>query len=80
MVDRIAALSRDLVPAFEVDRARNMLADLEQQSVTARQQWRVQSARLTQGAAARPARGGRAAGARPRPDHADRPRPRCWTT
>ena len=47
VVDRIAALSRDLVPAFEVDRARNMLADLEQQSVSARQQWRVQSARLT---------------------------------
>ena len=47
VVDRIATLSRDLVPAFEVDRARNMLADLEQQAVSARQQWRVQSARLT---------------------------------
>ena len=47
LVERIAALSRDLVPAFEVDRARNMLADLEQQAVSARQQWRVQSARLT---------------------------------
>ena len=47
VVNRIATLSRDLVPAFEVDRARNMLADLSQQSVTARQQWRVQSARLT---------------------------------
>ena len=44
LVERIAALSRDLVPAFEVDRARNMLADLEQQAVSARQQWRVQSA------------------------------------
>ena len=47
LVDRIAGLSRDLVPAFEVDRARNMVADLEQQAVSARQQWRVQSARLT---------------------------------
>ncbi len=47
VVGRIAALSRDLVQPFEVDRARNMLADLEQQAVAARQQWRVQSARLT---------------------------------
>jgi outer membrane protein TolC len=47
VVNRIATLSRDLVPAFEVDRARNMLADLSQQSVQARQEWRVQSARLT---------------------------------
>ncbi|MDR3636754.1 MAG: TolC family protein [Isosphaeraceae bacterium] len=47
LVDRITALSRDLVSGFEVDRARNMLADLEQQAVSARQQWRVQSARLT---------------------------------
>ena len=47
VLGRIAALSRDLVPPFEVDRARNMLADLEQQAVAARQQWRVQSARLT---------------------------------
>jgi outer membrane protein TolC len=44
---RITSLSRDLVSEFEVDRARNMLADLEQQAVSARQQWRVQSARLT---------------------------------
>ena len=47
VVGRITGLSKDLVPGFEVDRARNMLADLEQQSVSARQQWRVQSARLT---------------------------------
>ena len=47
VVERIASLSRDLVSEFEVDRARNMLADLEQQAVSARQQWRVQSARLT---------------------------------
>jgi outer membrane protein TolC len=47
LVNRIAALSADLAQPFEVDRARNMLADLEQQAVAARQQWRVQSARLT---------------------------------
>jgi len=47
VVGRITAMSTDLVPVFEVDRARNMLADLEQQAVSARQQWRVQSARLT---------------------------------
>ena len=50
-----------------------MLADLEQQAVSARQQWRVQSARPDEGAPARPPRGGRAARARPPPDHADRP-------
>ena len=44
LVERIATLSRDLVSRFEVDRARNMLADLEQQAAMARQQWRVQSA------------------------------------
>src|SRR5271157_6567938 len=31
LVDRISRLSKDLVPRVEVDRARNMLADLEQQ-------------------------------------------------
>ncbi len=48
LVERIAQLSRELVPAVEVDRARNMLADLEQQSVLACQRWRVSSADLTQ--------------------------------
>ena len=38
----------ELVPKVEVDRARNMLADLEQQAVRSRQEWRVQSADLTQ--------------------------------
>ena len=47
VVNKIEALSRDLVSKFEVDRAKNMLADLMQQSVVARQQWRVQSANLT---------------------------------
>ena len=48
LVERIATMSRDLVPVVEVDRARNMLADLEQRAVSARQDWRVQSANLTQ--------------------------------
>jgi outer membrane protein TolC len=47
LVQDIDELSRDLVPAVEVDRARNLLADLEQQAVTARQMWRMASADLT---------------------------------
>lgn len=43
----IGSLSRDLVPAVEVDRALNALADLEQQAVSARQFWRRSSADLT---------------------------------
>jgi outer membrane protein TolC len=48
LVERVSQLSKELVPQVEVDRARNMLADLEQRSVSARQEWRVQSANLTQ--------------------------------
>jgi outer membrane protein TolC len=48
LVDRIIQLSKELVPTVEIDRARNMLADLEQQAVSARQEWRVASADLTQ--------------------------------
>ena len=48
LVARISLLSKDLVPKVEVDRARNLLADLEQEAVSARQEWRVQSANLTQ--------------------------------
>jgi outer membrane protein TolC len=48
LLERIATLSRDLVPRLEVDRARNMLADLEQRAVSERQQWRVRSADLSQ--------------------------------
>ncbi len=47
LVERIASLSNELVPIVEVDRARNLLADLEQQSVSAQEAWRVNSARLT---------------------------------
>ncbi|MHB1425957.1 MAG: TolC family protein [Gemmataceae bacterium] len=47
LVADIDALRRDLVPSVEVDRARNLLADLEQHAVSARQYWRVASANLT---------------------------------
>ncbi len=48
LVAAIKALSKDLVPGVEVDRARNLLAFLEQQAVMARANWRVASADLTQ--------------------------------
>lgn len=48
LVEEISALSRDLVQSSEIDRARNLLADLEQEAVSARQLWRVSSAKLTQ--------------------------------
>jgi hypothetical protein len=47
LIEKIADLGRDLVPLVEVDRARNMVADLEQQAVSAREEWRVASAELT---------------------------------
>ena len=47
LVDQIASLSNELVSKFEVERARTLLADLEQQAVSERQAWRVQSANLT---------------------------------
>jgi outer membrane protein TolC len=47
LIAAIDALSRDLAPAVEVDRARNLLAFLEQQAVSARENWRVASADLT---------------------------------
>jgi outer membrane protein TolC len=48
LVERIDNLSKEFVPKVEVDRARNMLADLEQTAVSERQEWRVASADLTQ--------------------------------
>jgi outer membrane protein TolC len=48
LVERITQLSEELVPIVEVDRARNMVADLEQRATSAREFWRVQSANLTQ--------------------------------
>lgn len=47
-VQRIEAMSKDLTPRAEVDRARRMLADLEQRATSAREAWRVSSADLTQ--------------------------------
>jgi outer membrane protein TolC len=48
LVKRIDSLSAELVSKVEVERAKNLLADLEQRSVSSRQSWRVSSARLTQ--------------------------------
>jgi outer membrane protein TolC len=48
LVDRVARLSEDLVPKIEVDRALQMLADMQQHAVLARQAWRVASANLTE--------------------------------
>lgn len=43
LVERIASLSNELVPIVEVERAKNLLADLEQQATASRQAWRVSS-------------------------------------
>ncbi len=48
LVRRIEQLSGELVTKVEIERARNFLADLEQLAATSRQEWRVQSANLTQ--------------------------------
>ena len=48
LVEKITDLSKELVPRVEVERSRNILADLEQRAVSARQEWRVASADLTQ--------------------------------
>jgi outer membrane protein TolC len=48
LVNRITELGRELVPNVEIDRVKTLLADLEQRAATARQDWRVQSANLTQ--------------------------------
>ena len=48
LVERISNLSRELVPRVEVDRARNLVADLQQQATRSREAWRVKSADLTQ--------------------------------
>ncbi len=48
LVERISSLSGELVPKVEIQRAKNLLADLEQRAVSARQEWRVRSANLTQ--------------------------------
>ncbi len=48
LADRVGSLSSELVPKDEFDRAKNMLADLEQRTVSARENWRLASADLTQ--------------------------------
>jgi outer membrane protein TolC len=48
LLDKINTLKSDLIPAVEVDRARNLLSDLEQLAVSDRENWRVASADLTQ--------------------------------
>ena len=48
LIAKIDDLSKDLIPAVEVDRARNLLAFLEQQAVSSRENWRIASADLTQ--------------------------------
>ena len=48
LVARIDKLSKDLVPKLEVDRAKKLVADLEQRATAAREEWRVASADLTQ--------------------------------
>jgi outer membrane protein TolC len=47
LVRRIEGLAKGLVAEIEVDRARSLLADLNQQAAAARSEWRVSSARLT---------------------------------
>ena len=47
LVERISKLSEDLVPKVEVNRARRLLADVEQQAAEQRQEWRISSAGLT---------------------------------
>jgi hypothetical protein len=48
LIAAIAHLSKDLVQPVEVDRARNLLAFLEEQAVSDRENWRIASADLTQ--------------------------------
>lgn len=48
LIVELEALSRDLIPKVEVERARRLLADLEQQAALSRQAWRESSADLTQ--------------------------------
>jgi outer membrane protein TolC len=47
LVKRVKSLAASLAPQDEIERANTLLAALEQQAVSARQQWRVSSAQLT---------------------------------
>jgi outer membrane protein TolC len=48
LLAKINTLREDLIPRVEVDRARNLLAFLEEEAVSDRENWRVASADLTQ--------------------------------
>jgi outer membrane protein TolC len=48
LLARVRQLAKELVPRDEIDRAQSMLSDLEQRAASARQEWRVASADLTQ--------------------------------
>ncbi len=48
LVERISHMSKDLVPRDEVDRAMNILAEIQQHATSSREAWRVASADLTQ--------------------------------
>jgi outer membrane protein TolC len=48
LVERLDHLSEDLVPKVEVDRAKWLLATMQQKAASGREQWRVASANLTQ--------------------------------
>jgi outer membrane protein TolC len=48
LLAKINTLREDLIPRVEVDRARNLLAYLEEAAVSDRENWRVASADLTQ--------------------------------
>ena len=75
LVEQIGSLSRELVPIVEVERAKTLLAHLEQLATTERQAWRVHSAQPDQGAPLEPPRRGDPARARSSRAHPDRPRP-----
>jgi outer membrane protein TolC len=47
LVKKTTGLSKGLVPEIEVDRARSLLLDLQQQVALARANWRISSSRLT---------------------------------
>jgi outer membrane protein TolC len=47
LVNRIKTLSRDLVSRIEIDRATSLVAEIEMQATSAREDWRVHSADLT---------------------------------
>ncbi|MGQ0634014.1 MAG: TolC family protein [Planctomycetaceae bacterium] len=48
LVNRLTGQSQDLVPRIEVDRAKSQLAHMEQKAASAREEWRVASADLTE--------------------------------